>query len=168
MIRALCLVMMMAAAAPVSAQDDWPYAAVVHDCYDSTIRTDGATDCLGDAANICMETEADGHTTTGMMFCLSDEAGVWDDLLNEEYAQSRAFAQRWDESDLSTSPQFAVRDNQVLQAQRAWIAFRDANCTMAYGRHGAGTLRQVSGAACQMRMTAERVFELARYRGAKQ
>jgi len=52
----------------------------------------------------------------------------------------------------------------LRDAQRAWIAYRDANCAMEYGLWGAGSMRQIAGADCQMRMTAERMLELRSYR----
>jgi len=150
----------------VSAEDVWEYSSTVETCYEKATMHNGSESCIGDAATICMDTEANGYTTLGMMFCFSDEAGVWDDYLNEEYQKARDFAERWDDSDRALFPEYAIRAEQVLLAQRAWIDFRNANCAMSYGRYGAGSLRQVSGAHCQLRMTAERVLELAEYRGA--
>ncbi|MCK0094934.1 DUF1311 domain-containing protein [Yoonia sp. F2084L] len=160
----LCGLAALLLATSAVAQESWPYESAVHDCYAAATAANGSDDCIGDAANTCMEQEANGYSTVGMMFCLSDEAGVWDFLLNQEYQLVKKFALERDESDLSNFPEYAVRQEQVLNAQRAWIAFRDANCTMSYGRYGAGSLRQVAGAMCNMRMTAERVLELEQYR----
>ena len=48
----------------------------------------------------------------------------------------------------------------LLKAQRAWIAFRDAECDRLYARNMDGTIRFTVYAACQNRMTAERAIEL--------
>ena len=34
----------------------------------------------------------------------------------------------------------------LLAAQRAWIAFRDAECTLAYDRYGSGSMRVIAAA----------------------
>src|SRR5690606_5118972 len=91
------------------------------------------------------------------------ERDVWDRLLNDQYAVARDSARRMDEADRDDFPEFAHRADQLRYAQRAWIAFRDANCAMEYGVWGAGSMRQIAGADCQLRMTAERTLELRLY-----
>lgn len=120
-------------------------------------------DCAGEAANLCMDLEEGGHSTFGMMSCLIKERDVWDEQLNSAYRQARSFAKAMDEDDLENFPEFAVRATQVRDAQRAWIVFRDANCSMEYGLWGSGSMRQIAGADCLMRMTAQRTFELRAY-----
>ncbi len=124
-----------------------------------------STECIGEAASFCMENEEGGQSTVGMMFCLLDERDVWDERLNVAYQEARAFAKAMDEADLEYFPEYAVRDQQVLEAQRAWIAFRDANCAMEYGAWGSGSFRQIAGADCVMQMTAERTLDLIAYTG---
>ncbi|MDG1339002.1 MAG: DUF1311 domain-containing protein [Paracoccaceae bacterium] len=119
--------------------------------------------CVGDAATLCMDTEADGYSTVGMMFCTLAERTAWDDELNAAYKIARDFAKGMDAADMTHFPEYAVRDTQVLEAQRAWITYRDAKCAMEYGLWGAGSMRQIAGASCLLEMTAERVFELRDY-----
>ncbi|MBQ2260436.1 MAG: DUF1311 domain-containing protein [Loktanella sp.] len=154
-IAALALLMLPAAAL---AQDDWLYTPMVEACLASGDRL-----CIGDAATICMADEDDGETTFGMMTCLSAEAQVWDDLLNAAYAKARDFAREMDAGEAEFFPEFAIRADQVQAAQRAWIGFRDANCAMQYGLWGAGSMRQIAGADCRLRMTADRTFDLRDY-----
>ena len=138
--------------------NDWLYAPVVAACFAS-----GEADCIGEAATMCMTEEPDGETTVGMMSCLMAEHQVWDGLLNAEYTKARDHAAMLDAADAPTFPAFAVRADQVRDAQRAWIAFRDANCAMQYGLWGAGSMRQIAGADCVMRMTATQTIALRDY-----
>ncbi len=61
-------------------------------------------------------------------------------------------------------PEHAIRVDQVMVAQRAWIAFRDANCAMAYGMWGSGSMRYTEGASCLMQKSAEQTIALRAYR----
>jgi uncharacterized protein YecT (DUF1311 family) len=151
-------------AAPAIAQDDWVYAPMVVSCAERPLADGGPQSCIGDAASACMSGEADGETTLGMTFCMAGEGRVWDVMLNEEYQLARDFARQRDAEDLALFPEFAVRADQLLAAQRAWITFRDANCAMEYGAWGAGSMRQIAGAGCHMQMTAERALALRAYR----
>ena len=143
------------------ANEQWPFLDVVTACY---AQGETAEKCIGDAATVCMDSDpAETQTTLGMTFCFLGERDAWDVLLNQEYQNARAFAQSMDEQSKDFFPEYAVRDDQVLAAQRAWVAFRDANCAMAYGLWGAGAMRQIAGAQCVMRMTAAQTLALRSY-----
>ncbi|SHG80847.1 Protein of unknown function [Cognatiyoonia sediminum] len=120
-------------------------------------------DCVGEAASFCMDNTEGGQSTFGMQNCLIQEMQIWDELLNEAYGDARATAKSLDAADLETFPEYAVRETQVRDAQRAWITYRDANCAMDYGLWGSGSMRVIWGAECLLRMTAERTFELRIY-----
>ncbi|WP_019955744.1 lysozyme inhibitor LprI family protein [Yoonia vestfoldensis] len=154
-IATLALILLPCAAI---AQDDWLYAPMVAACLSS-----GDAACIGDAASMCMADERDGDTTVGMSGCLAGEAGAWDALLNAEYAAARDFARAMDAEEAEFFPEYAVRADQVQVAQRAWIAFRDANCAMQYGVWEAGSMRQIAGADCLLEMTAAQTFALRDY-----
>ena len=47
----------------------------------------------------------------------------------------------------------------LIAAQRAWIAFRDADCLHAYAMAGTGSIRQIEGASCRLSATAMRVLD---------
>jgi uncharacterized protein YecT (DUF1311 family) len=98
-----------------------------------------------------------------MMFCLLAERDLWDRLLNQEYAAARQRAQAADDAERPYHPEYAQRVTQLRDAQRAWIAFRDAECALQYGAWGAGSMRQIAGADCQMRLTAARTIDLGLY-----
>ena len=156
---ALALALLLPGAALAEAPYDG-YARAVGPCYDGAEDEPMARACIGRAARACIQGAPDGETTVGMMFCLLAERDAWDEILNAEYARARAAARTADQADRGASPQTAVRGDLLLDAQRAWIAFRDANCASAYAVYGAGSMRQIAGAECQMRMTADRTIEL--------
>ncbi|MCO4848720.1 MAG: DUF1311 domain-containing protein [Yoonia sp.] len=121
-----------------------------------------ASACIGIITAQCIEGPG-GQTTAGMASCAFSEAEGWDVLLNREYQAARAVARGMDADDMVDFPVYAVRADKLLAAQRAWIAFRDANCASDYAVWGAGTMRQIMGASCHLQMTAERAIALHDY-----
>lgn len=158
------LIALLFLATPALADTDYaPFMAPVAACYGSAEDRPMAEACIGIGARDCMDKAPDGGTTVGMMFCLLAERDLWDRQLNLEYAAARARAQAADDAERPYFPEYAVRVTQLRDAQRAWIAFRDAECALQYGVHGAGSMRQIAGADCQLRLTAERTLDLAGY-----
>lgn len=136
--------------APVAAQSDGPAlpSGVVEACLAGTAPGDLDPDCIGEAADQCQQAPG-GSTTRGIAGCLMAEHDAWDAVLNAQYQETRAaFA---DDDTASAS----LRD-----AQRAWIAWRDAECRFEYDRYGDGSMRSVSAAGCRMTLTARRALEL--------
>lgn len=121
---------------------------VIHGCFLATETGASAGQCIGDAANVCQELPG-GSTTIGMADCLGAETDVWDKLLNIHYQSARLF--EIGGADL----QISLRD-----AQRAWIAFRDAECALEYDRWAGGSIRTIVYAGCKMNMTARRAIAL--------
>ena len=119
--------------------------------------------CIGEAASLCMDIEDDGQTTIGMVDCMAQEAAIWDELLNEAYGAVITQFQNSDSFDRKSAPEYAIREESLRVAQRAWIAFRDANCAADYAAWGAGSMRQIAGASCILQMTAERTLDLRTY-----
>lgn len=151
-------------AGPVSAQSFEERIQVFADDLEACFFTSDTVElqraCIGDMAENCMDAEEGGHSTLGMSMCSSAEADVWDGLLNREYRETMARAKAADEDDLAYFPEFANRAKALLEAQRAWIAYRDAECGLAYALWGSGSMRHIAGAGCIMDMTAERAIEL--------
>ena len=116
--------------------------------------------CKGKLAATCMETEPGGETTLGMVACTMAETRIWEDRLDAEYEASRKLTLALDEADRADFPEFASRAETLLEAQRAWIAFRDAQCRLDYAMWGSGSMRQIAGASCQLEMTADRAIAL--------
>ena len=127
------------------------------------------TACIGEDGHApAWTTQEDGHSTLGMTSCLSAEADVWDRYLNAEYKETRAYMKAADIDEAEYFPDFARRVETLLAAQRAWIAFRDAECDLAYAEWGSGSMRNIAYADCRMQMTAERTIRLRAMREAFQ
>ena len=85
-------------------------------------------------------------TTQSMVECIAAETKLQDARLNQAYQALRR----------SVGPK---RQQQLQQAQRAWIRFRDANCAFYYDPDG-GSLARINANDCVMTMTAQRAAEL--------
>lgn len=92
----------------------------------------------------CMDKS--GGVTSNMIDCIVAETKLQDARLNKAYKALGA--------ELSTA-----RKAQLLEAQRAWIKFRDSNCNF-YDDPDGGTMARVSANECVMRTTTERAREL--------
>ncbi len=136
-------------AAKAMAQDVILDSGTVDACLASTPT--GAIDpsCLGEASNACQKATQGGETTIGISECIQAETRAWDVLLNREYKATRQ-AHAGDQVVL----------DQLLAAQRAWIAFRDAECALAYALWRDGSIRVIVAANCMMVQTARRTIEL--------
>ncbi len=130
-------------------------ATVVSDCLTSADIGDIAPSCIGQAANACQSASADGSTTLGIVDCIRAETAIWDGLLNDVYQRVRDDMRVEDSAGGVINRADALRD-----AQRAWIAFRDADCALAYAQWQDGSIRSIVGANCHMTMTAQRTLEL--------
>ncbi|MEO1139559.1 MAG: lysozyme inhibitor LprI family protein [Pseudomonadota bacterium] len=154
--KVLACVLVMCGPA-VSADDLQVDAATVQACFASAEPWGGVPDCVGDAANLCQSLPG-GSSTLGIVECVMAETQVWDSALNAQYKATRAHVDAVDTGQPPVS-------NALLTAQRAWIAFRDAECALAFELRRGGTIRSVAAAVCQMRMTAARTIELRDMRG---
>ncbi len=92
-----------------------------------------------------------GQTTMGMIECTVAEQKVQDARLNREYQGAMKRME-------------LPRQKAALQkAQRAWIAFRDADCA-SYLDADWGTIARVETNACVVDRTLQRADELENYR----
>jgi uncharacterized protein YecT (DUF1311 family) len=91
------------------------------------------------------EESCDGSTMQ-MVECLTRLTATWDKRLNDAYQQA-----------LKDAVSNEQRE-QLRKAQRAWIAYRDANCL--YYRMGEGTIAQLDAGECMRSMTESRAKEL--------
>ena len=87
-----------------------------------------------------------GNTTTDMVECIAGETKREDVRLNTAYRALMA----------GLSP---ARKAQLQEAQRAWIKFRDANCSFYFDPDG-GSLARIEGYQCELDATAARAREL--------
>ena len=140
------------------------FGAILTQCYQDAPDTDAKAACLGEMSSTCMDSQEGGHSTLGMTSCLNAEADVWDGFLNVEYKATRDWAKRADEDEAEYFPGFAVRAEKLLEAQRAWIVFRDAECALDYAEWGSGSMRNIAYADCRLTMTAERTIDFRHMR----
>ncbi|MEX6508048.1 lysozyme inhibitor LprI family protein [Jiella sp. M17.18] len=120
---------------------------------------DDPASCIGVVANPCEETP-DGQTTPGIDECLGREQAAWDVILNENYKASLADAKDLDKrlkDEQGTEPSAAAA---LLKAQRAWLAYRDAECDRIFEINKEGTIRTNAASACQNDLTANRAIAL--------
>ncbi|ACL96551.2 lysozyme inhibitor LprI family protein [Caulobacter vibrioides] len=104
------------------------------------------------ALDRCLATP-EGQSTYGMIACIGQEVGVQDARLNRAYQAALMRLER-------------PRQKAALQkAQRAWIAFRDADCA-AYVDEDWGSLARVEANQCVLDRTRQRAEELERFRTA--
>jgi uncharacterized protein YecT (DUF1311 family) len=101
-----------------------------------------ASECIGLIADPC----ADKDTATAVA-CQERETRIWDDLLNKAFQDARAH--------LDSATGGALKD-----AQRAWIAFRDAKCAVSEKEYERGTMATVMVADCKLTETGRRAIEM--------
>ena len=94
---------------------------------------------------------ASGMSTAGMIECANAELRVQDGRLNNAYQGAILRLER-------------PRQKVALQkAQRAWIAFRDADCAALYDEDW-GSIARVQANACVLEHTRRRADELEGFR----
>ncbi|PSS58094.1 lysozyme inhibitor LprI family protein [Pseudomonas sp. BBP2017] len=91
----------------------------------------------------CMQT---AQTTLDMNNCNGAEIKRQDARLNSAYKKAKAALE-------------PAQQAKLLDAQRLWIKYRDANCKLYYSLTG-GTIDQLNGAGCVLDMTKARADEL--------
>ena len=99
---------------------------------------------LSQTYSACMDKSK--GVTSEMLDCISAEFTRQDDRLNENYKRLM--------SKLS-----GKRKEGLLEAQRAWIKFRDTNCSFYYDPDG-GSAAHLASSDCMLNATADRATEL--------
>lgn len=84
--------------------------------------------------------------TLDIVTCISSEYERQDKRLNQSYQQLRG--------QLSSG-----RRDQLLAAQRAWITYKEANCSF-YADSEGGTIARINANACVLNETIKRANEL--------
>lgn len=109
-----------------------PAAAQVEDCMEATTQLD-----LND--------------------CAAQDFQAQDANLNEAYASAKDLLKGID-ADLAPDDQGAAKA--LLDAQRAWIVYRDAGCKAEAYMYEGGSMRPMVYSACLARVTAARAQDL--------
>ena len=120
---------------------------------------DNPRGCIGKISNECQQT-AEGSTTPGIVACVQKETALWDRILNDRYKALMA-STRERQEDAPGWGQDADAVGKLRDAQRKWVAFRDAECERIFAYYVAGTIRGPVAASCQLSLTAERAIDLA-------
>ena len=89
----------------------------------------------------------DGQSTMGMIGCIGDELAIQDAALNAAYKKAM--------SDLTPGEK-----TNLQRAQRAWIAFRDADCAALEDPEQWGSISRINANVCMLNRTIERTLEL--------
>ena len=97
------------------------------------------------AFHACLDAP-DGQSTMGTVQCIGVELKVQDAALNAAY---RALV-----ADMTPDQKAGLQ-----KAQRAWIAFRDADCAARYSPDW-GTISSITANMCVLQRTVERTLEL--------
>lgn len=92
----------------------------------------------------CMD-QSNG-VTAAMLHCIGAETAAQDQRLNQNYQDVMAHLA-------------LKRQQQLREAQRAWLKYRDLNCSF-YDDPDGGTLARVVSNDCFMQATARRALEL--------
>lgn len=82
-----------------------------------------------------------------------------DAAMTAQWTLSYAYMKRLDAQDRSRGGGFGYAAT-LLESQRAWLRFRDAQCALEGGRHAGGSLQPMERASCLTRMTRERTTQL--------
>ncbi|THD82818.1 DUF1311 domain-containing protein [Aliigemmobacter aestuarii] len=160
MLIALCLA---GAATMAAAQDAEPVfsPALTEDCLAESLAAGfDPAECIGRAAEACMNGSDIGGSTVGMNLCIGAELGWWDTRLNAAYRVLMAQNEATDAemAELGTSaPKMAPA---LRDMQRAWIAFRDAACAYEVTWWGGGTGGGPAWNGCMMDLTARQTLRL--------
>lgn len=162
-LRVPLILLVMAVPVQATEHEVAEYGHVLVSCYEASADTEGKAACFGQMSTTRMDSQDGGHSTLGMVWCLSAEPDVWEGFLNDECKATREFARRAHEDEAVYFPEYAVRAEKLLEAQRAWIAFRDTACALDYAEWGSA-MRNIAYADCRMTMTAGRTIELRRMR----
>ncbi len=154
------LVVLLAVATPVLADDLIYSDAATVSCLDGLIEDQDPTFCIGASAEACMEDTQGGWSTAAMSGCLNRELKYWDARLNVAYGDVRDMRKKTD-AELDELGSAARRPGKALLAmQRAWIAYRDATCDYERSHWGGGTGGGPATMSCLMNMTAEQALYL--------
>lgn len=99
----------------------------------------------------------DGNTAE-MAACAQNDYQAEDTKLNKVYAKYLKKMQAMDDDMGNSEDDTAV--GRLKTAQRAWIAFRDAECPLESVDNMGGSIEYILGPACLATMTKERTAQL--------
>ena len=93
------------------------------------------------------------NSNVAMKQCIWDAYGDADKLLHRIY-------QRMSKGWIGEDPDSAERKKRLVSAQRAWVAFRDAECSLQATQMLGGTGEGLVQGSCLYKLTAERTRQI--------
>ena len=103
---------------------------------------------------------ADSDMTKEYLTCMDKSKGVTSEMIDCMKAETARQDARLNENYKRLMSKVSVkRKKTLLDAQRAWIKFRDLNCEFYYDPDG-GTAARLAGNDCFLQATADRAKEL--------
>lgn len=154
-IRLLALIALLPTA--TAAQQLTASQDIVQECFNNTPLGETRPACIRNASNEC-QGQKNGSTTLGIAECNQSETAHWDEILNAQYQFLRNAYTNAPTDTTDAGPDELLHD--LRESQRAWIAYRDADCSFAYTRWQGGSIRTIIHTNCLMEFTAIRAFEL--------
>lgn len=112
------------------------------------------------AAQAAHDPRCDSPRTPDLMACAGADWNRADAAMNAEYR--RVMAQMKDQDahpqpDATTGPTYAAT---LLASQRAWLAFRDAECANEGYKFRGGTMQNLEAVSCKANLTKARTKQL--------
>ena len=96
-------------------------------------------------------------TQMDMTYCAGQDFVAADDELNAQYKRTRQAMKAWD---ADASPDLGGAEEALVKAQRAWIAYRDAQCAFHGYQAKGGTMEPMIVSGCKAELTLRRTQEL--------
>lgn len=97
--------------------------------------------------------QAEMNRCSGLEYQQADAA------MTQAWKASYAYMKGRDSADTSRGGGFGYAAA-LLGSQRAWIAYRDAQCVVEGGRYAGGSIQPMTHARCKTRLTRERTGQL--------
>jgi len=104
-----------------------------------------ATSCIGVVSTRCLAVR-DNVSTAAMAGCMRRETAIWDERLNAAY---KSWTSKCD------SPEICEARRKL---ERAWLAERDARCTLPHVEAQGGTIAIIEGSDCMLDATARQAI----------
>ena len=96
----------------------------------------------------------------GMNFCAHQDWQKADRALNIVWPKVKDWAKQTDEQTREWRPQFAIAEESLLKAQRAWIDYRDGHCESEGMKFAGGSMQPLIVNSCKASLTRARTEEL--------
>lgn len=107
-------------------------------------KPDAAT-CIGVVSTPCLAVPSN-VSTMAMADCLRRETAIWDERLNAAY---KSWTSKCDSPDICEARR---------KLERAWLAYRDARCTLPHVEAQGGTIAIIEDADCLLDATAHQAI----------